>query len=601
MLSYRHICMLAVTAILVAFGLVATASAAGAEEITKETVQLTVDRDGTLHVVETFDYDFGSTARHGIFRDVAVRTRWDDKYDRLFPIGNVKVDGSQGTPVQYTLSNEGAYKRIKIGDPDRTITGLHRYRISYDVRGAMTRYRDHDELFWNAAGGNWGVTQNAVSVAVTMPATVTRITCFAGPQRSQAACDRNARNGDTARFIDRVLYPYEGMSVVVAVPRGTIVPAPKPILDERWSFDRAFSRTPATLGIASGLLALVVAGVAALMWRIGRDRRFVGSAVDVAFGTASGADERVGIFDRPDSPVEFVPPDNLRPGVVGTLIDEQANPLDVTATIVDLAVRGYLVIEEVPKEGWFGKPDWKLIKQKDSTGLFEYERSLFDALFSGRDEVTLNALRRTFADDLHTVQNKLYDDVVARGWFSRRPDTVRGIWFGLGLLVFLAGVGLTIVAAIFTHFALVPIPLAIAGIVLMAGSGRMPRRTAKGTGTLRRVLGFRIFIEESEKERARFAEQQNLFSEYLPYAIVFGCVEKWAKAFEGLADQAPSTASWYRSNQPFSTIMFAHAIDGFTVTTSGTISAAAPSSSGGSGFSGGFSGGGGGGGGGGSW
>ena len=59
-------------------------------------------------------------------------------------------------------------------------------------------------------------------------------------------------------------------------------------------------------------------------------------------------------------PVEFVPPDGIRPGQVGTLIDEQANPLDVTATIIDLAVRGYLKITEIPKEGWFGKPDWQL-------------------------------------------------------------------------------------------------------------------------------------------------------------------------------------------------------------------------------------------------
>jgi hypothetical protein len=355
-----------------------------------------------------------------------------------------------------------------------------------------------------------------------------------------------------------------------------------------------------TLGLAGGLVALLLAASGWVMWRVGRDRRFVGSAVDVAFGTAGGEDERVRPFEDRDSPVEFVPPDNLRPGVVGTLIDERANPLDVTATIVDLAVRGYLVIEEIPKEGWFGKPDWRLTKKKENDGLLEYEQVLFGALFSGRTEVTLSALRRTFADDLHRVQTKLYDDVVSRGWFLRRPDHVRGIWTGIGIAVTVVGVALTIVAARFTHWGLVAVPVAVAGILLLAGAHNMPRRTAKGTGALRRVLGFRTFIDESEKERARFAEQQNLFSEYLPYAIVFGCVHKWAKAFEGLA-AAPPTGSWYLSSQPFTALAFADAIDGFAVTTAGTISASAPSSSGGSGFSGGFSGGGGGGGGGGSW
>jgi uncharacterized membrane protein len=111
------------------------------------------------------------------------------------------------------------------------------------------------------------------------------------------------------------------------------------------------------------------------------------------------------------------------------------------------------------------------------------------------------------------------------------------------------------------------------------------------------VLGFRRFITESEKERARFAERTNLFSEYLPYAIVFGCTERWAKAFSGLQNEPPT---WYVGSGMYYPHTFAHSIDGFAVTTSGTITST-PSGSGSSGFSGGSSGGGGGGGGGGSW
>jgi uncharacterized membrane protein len=127
----------------------------------------------------------------------------------------------------------------------------------------------------------------------------------------------------------------------------------------------------------------------------------------------------------------------------------------------------------------------------------------------------------------------------------------------------------------------------------------MPRRTAKGTGALRRVEGFRRFIDESEKERARFAEQQHLFSEYLPYAIVFGATEKWARAFAGLDGELPEP-TWYGGSHAFTAAGFSHSIDGFAVTTAGTITST-PSGSGSSGFSGGSSGGGGGGGGGGSW
>jgi uncharacterized membrane protein len=129
----------------------------------------------------------------------------------------------------------------------------------------------------------------------------------------------------------------------------------------------------------------------------------------------------------------------------------------------------------------------------------------------------------------------------------------------------------------------------------------MPARTAKGYAVLRHTLGFKRFIDESEKRRAEFAERANLFSEYLPYAVAFGATKKWAKAFGGLDDPPPDTSSWYVAQHPLDYVMFTSAIDGFAVTSAGTLTST-PASSGGSGFSGGgFSGGGGGGGGGGSW
>ena len=151
-----------------------------------------------------------------------------------------------------------------------------------------------------------------------------------------------------------------------------------------------------------------------------------------------------------------------------------------------------------------------------------------------------------------------------------------------------------------THVALVGIPVALAGLFLLGAAHWMPRRTAKGYGVLQRARGFKRFIDESEKERARFAEKRNLFSEYLPYAVVFHATDKWARAFAGLDGELPDAGGWYVSPDPFTLAAFSSSMDGFTTTTAGTI-ASTPGTSGSSGFSGGFSGGGGGGGGGGSW
>ena len=126
----------------------------------------------------------------------------------------------------------------------------------------------------------------------------------------------------------------------------------------------------------------------------------------------------------------------------------------------------------------------------------------------------------------------------------------------------------------------------------------MPAKTAVGAELLRRTLGFRRYMDVAEKDRARFAERENIFSTYLPFAIVFGCVDRWARAFAGI-DTAAQTAAWYSGTSAFNAAQLSSSLQGFSSDLGSAIAATA-GSSGGSGFSGG-AGGGGGGGGGGSW
>jgi uncharacterized protein (TIGR04222 family) len=571
---------------------------AGGERISSYDVELTVERDGDLSVRERIDYDFGAAERHGIFRIIPVRLAYDERHERIYPLEVTAVAGSEGTPDEYKVEDTGNDKRIRIGDPDRTITGRHTYTIDYRVEGTLNGFTDHDELFWNAIGTEWPVPIERAAVTVEVPAPVTQVACFAGPERSSLPCGSARADGQVASFSD-ALARGEGLTVVVGFPTGA-VPTPTPILDERWSIAHAFSANASTVGVGLGALIAVLAGFGLLVWQGGRDRRYVGSHVDVAFGNVGGEEESVPLLERTETPVEFVPPDGLRPGQVGTLVDEVAHPLDVTATIIDLAVRGHLRIEEIPKEGWFGKPDWRLVHLEKSGELRPYEQLLLDGLFRDGPTVELSELRNTFATRLKRVQDALYDDAVEHGWFVTRPDKVRARWVGIGIGALVLGIAAVVLAAAFTTWALAALPLVLGGLLLLVGHRWMPRRTAKGTGVRRRALGFRRFIDESEKERARFAERKHLFSEYLPYAVVFGATEKWARAFAGLDGVVPQQ-SWYVSPHPFTVAAFSSSMHGFADTSTGSLTST-PASSGSSGFGGGgFSGGGGGGGGGGSW
>jgi hypothetical protein len=576
------------------------------EGISSYDVSIEIAANGDLQVVETIAYDFGSSEHHGIYRDVPTRVRYDDTYDRVYPLRVDRVTASPaGTPADYTIEDAGGgMTRIKIGDPDSTITGAHTYTIGYTVQGAMNAFPNHDELYWNAIGTEWPTVIDQATVRVSAPGTITDVACYAGEEGSLLSCDRATSRGRQAQFAQGQLFPYEGLTVVVALPKGAVAVQP-PNLEERWSLHRAFVADESHLGAAGALLLLGIGGFVFLVWTRGRDRRYQGSPVDQVMGNPGGDTQRVPVGEGDDTaPVEFAPPGGILPGQVGVLIDERANTVDVVATIVDLAVRGYLVIEEIPKEGLFGKPDWRLIRlEKDTAPLRTYERSLLDGLFQDSGDVTLSSLRRTFAERLTTVENHLYVDAADNGWFATRPDRVRGRWRALGLLLVVGGGAIAYLTIRYTSFGYIGIAAVVIGLVFLLGARGMPSRTAKGTAMLRRVRGYRQVIDTADRYLARWAEQENVFPTTLPYAIVFGLTEKWAKAFAQLAeDPARSSAmSWYVPIGAFSVDSFAHAIDGFTVATSGTMTST-PAGSGSSGFGGGgFSGGGGGGGGGGSW
>ncbi|MGH9156781.1 MAG: DUF2207 domain-containing protein [Acidimicrobiales bacterium] len=567
------------------------AAAQAGESIDGYTVALDISADGVLHVTETILYSFGGEPRHGIQRRVPVRFHFDGRYDRLYPLHDIRVETDPGTPDQISTTTVGRDEVIRIGDPDRVITGPHRYTLRYDVAGALNSFEDHDELYWNAIGTEWTVGIASPRVTVTTPGTITQVACFAGPEGSRLPCDSTdaGPRGTMGTFAHSPLQPGEALTVVVGLTKGA-VPEPRPVLDERFSLARAFAVTPATTAGAGALALVGLALVAHLAWFRGRDRR-------------SSGDGLVPVFEDREGPVAFRPPGGMRPAQMGLLIDEVAHPLDITATIVDLAVRGYLRIEELEREHFWSRRDWRLLGLKEGDGgLLPYEATLLRALFRKGADIELSSLRNRFSADLRRVQEQLYIDAVHQGWFAERPDKVRARWLGIAIAVVAVGIGLTVALVVRTHAALLGPAVIVVGIALFAVRNHIPARSAQGSQALRDALGFRKYLETAEVERMRFAEEENLLATYLPYAIVFGATAKWAKAFDGLDEAGrAAAASWYGSPHGFQAGAFASSMASFTDRT-GAIVVSTPSSSGSSGFSGGgSSGGGGGGGGGGSW
>ena len=339
-----------------------------------------------------------------------------------------------------------------------------------------------------------------------------------------------------------------------------------------------------------------------LAFRTGRDRRYAGSAVDVAFGNTGGDEERVPLHNGDPIPVEFVPPDGIRPGQVGTLIDEQANPLDVTATIIDLAVRGYLQITEIPKEGWFSKPDWQLHQLKGTRRAHALRGGAAHRHLQGRPRrhaVRLEEpLRRPGSSRWRTSCTRT-SSTRAGTPGGRIARATTGTAIGVGVLI--AGVALTFVLAKFTSYGLIGIPardrrpVVLHRVAVVPAAHRqglrhaapgprvqdLHRRVREGPGPVRRaaapVLGVPALRRRVRRDREVGQERSPASTASFPQQ------------------------NWYIGPGPFTFLAFSSAMDSFAVTSTGTISSV-PASSGSSGFGGGgFSGGGFGGGGGGSW
>lgn len=588
-------------------------------EITRYDVTADVAADGSVAVTIELDFDFGGDPGHGPYLSFPTRVRYDDERDRVFEYTDVTASSPTGAPAQVNRSDGMSSVVLRIGDEDvDDVSGVQTYVVRFTVDGWLNpanAQHSGDELYWNVIGPGWEIPLSGLSVVVTGPADVEGAACFVGPYGSTTPCGSARTDGASATFTQDVVAVGDELTTVTGWPGGTF-PDAQPLLETRpdplagWRTDGPAAGAAVAVAFAGGALAIGRAR------RTGRDDAYLG--LTPGLRPLAGQQVAVGRRRRAPVAVQFAPPEGVRPGELGTLVDERADPVDVTATIVDLAVRGWLRIEEVPRKNPRRKAkDWTLLRLRaDTDGLLPFETSLLEYLFDDGDEVRLSDLRQTFASSLAKVQGLLYDHVTSVGWFRANPRTVRNNWIVLGVFLLVLGVGgmiLGMVLGTVRGLSLVGCATALVAVLVLALSRSAPARTADGTALLAQALGFRRYLATAEAGQIRYEEAQDVFSRYLPYAIVFGLADRWARVFAELAEQGVELTppSWYVGANPAVGAAFwgtglAGGLGRFESVTTAAISAPTPGTSGGSGFSGGgggggFSGGGVGGGGGGGW
>ena len=299
-------------------------------------------------------------------------------------------------------------------------------------------------------------------------------------------------------------------------------------------------------------------------------------------------------------PVAFSPPP-IPVAEAGLLIDGQVDTRETAATLIDLAVRGAIIVRSD------GDNDFRVTLVDPNKAAAPHEMVLLTSLFNGEPPGATRDLSGpgSLRDAHQAMQASVRNQVSARGWFRKVPGAAAAHGVGFGSIIFAVIAAFAI--GVWVLWILVPLLPVIITVLVIRAKLRRGQRTAEGRAMCDQVEGFRKYLATAEADQLRFEEGEDIFSRYLPWAIAFNLADRWAKvcadlvAMGRLPDVVPY---WYVGSYHLG------AFNAAFITSSLTSAASpAPSAgSGGTGFGGGssfggggFSGGGGGGGGGGSW
>jgi uncharacterized membrane protein YgcG len=607
---------------LIAFGLmlatavvwfVATPTKAYAadDQIDSFVINYDMQPSGVLKVKETIVWRFGSNSgRHGIQRDLVIREPDPNSdQDFVYGISNIKVTSPDDyVATQFsskTTESQGgreAELNVRIGDPNRTISApTATYVISYDVTGAMRSFSGYDEFFWDGPGFGNPLIKD-LKITTTVPGGVQDATCYYGPPRSTTPCEtQDFTKGGKATFGQTNVAPGASVSIGVKITPG-LVTDNKPHMEPNGAKLSPAERVGAFALAGVSLLSAILSPIVGMLWwrKNGRDQRYAG----LPPGTVPLAGQEAEVVPNdPDIPipVAFYPP-RIPVAEAGLLIDGQVDTRETAATIIDLAVRGALTVQS------YGKDDFQVTLVDPNRATAAHEMVLLTSLFDGQPPGTVKDLSvpGSMAEAHESMRDSVRNQVTSRGWFRKVPSAAATSSFGFGLIAI----------AIFASFAvgfwllllcipLLPILITFAVIRTKLKRGQ---RTAEGRAVCDQVEGFRTYLATAEADQLKFEEGEDIFSKYLPWAIIFELADRWAKicgdlvAMGRLPNQTPY---WYVGNYQMTAFNTSFLTSSLT---SAATPVASSSGAGGTGFGGGsafggggFSGGGGGGGGSGSW
>ncbi len=553
--------------------------AGDAERVTGMWVGASLRDDGGAAIVEVIDYDFGlAQDKHGIFRFIPDLTS-----DSRVKVRSASAPDGIAARTSKVVAGEAGIE-LKIGDPNTTITGRHRYEIDYDLPDLAAG----GHLAWDAVGTGWVVPVAQSEIHVVAPWRFSGLTCSSGATGSTGGCEID--QPEPGHLVVTVGSLDSGEGVTIQGDRGeplaTAPRLPAPPIDAPPDPGAGLA-LPAAVATVTGLGASAV--TSRLVRRRGRERVGTGGVADAAWAAEGGPSGEV-LMDQSQlaamATTEFAPPEGITAPMGGVILTEGVRPEHKVAWLLEAAIAGDVELVEE------GKHTVRLLRTGPGQPT---NQTILDQAFAGRTEVALGSYDPSFAAGWQSVEAQLEAWQRGSGLWDPAGDRRKLVIRALGVLAAIIGaIGAAGGGALASRYGeewlpLVALGAGLAGLGLAAAlrGWELRVRTPQGSGWWLRVESFRRFLAASEGFHAEEAAKRGLLREYTAWAVAVGEVDRWARAVAA-SSAIPQDAG----------LSYVHMAPWLMASTVST--ATAPSSSGGGG-GGGSVGGGGGGGGGGSW
>src|ERR1700723_298601 len=531
---------------------------------------ITVNEDGSALVNETITLVFVGEW-HGIHRTIPIKYPGPDGTNYQLFIDIKSITDENGAKLKYDSSTSGAARDLKIYMPN-AVDATRTVDIAYRVRNPTPFFDQYDEFYWNVTGNDWPVPIDRATATVHLPDSASgslRAQAFTGVYGSTERDATAKVEGSNAEFATNNPLPMRGgMTIDVYIPKDT--------LKEPGGLTKLFWFIGSNPVVFLPLVTLAVMFI--LWWYAGRDP-------DPGMSVAP----------------MYEPPTGISPAEAGTLLDDRIHPRDITSTIVDLAVRGLIKIEETDENGLlFHHKDYifhLLQKRQDWSGLAPHERVMMENIFTGDvPDTRLSSLKNRFYTAVPVVRTDIMSALKQKGIYALDPESANGYSAGAAICILVPFAVLQFLGRVdfFSSVPMAIVSVLIAAVIWWLFARVMTAKTLQGSRTHIAVLGFQEFMNRVDADRLKVMPP-NTFEKFLPYAMALGVEHHWAQAFAGIIKDPPS---WYAApagygyGTGFNPILFSSSMHGMATDMHQVFVSAPRSSSTGSGFGGGGGGGG---------